>query len=87
MSNFYFNMKHIMYLFAILLVGLTGCKNDTPPPPEPAPEPLPSLDTLEEITTPDPYFLKKYQGKIDGKLDIEMVLVNWGDGFISGRYW
>lgn len=80
-------MKRILYLLAAATIWLAGCKNDTPPPPEPAPEPLPSLDTLEEITTPDPYFLKKYQGKIDGKLDIEMVLVNWGDGFISGRYW
>ncbi len=78
-------MKRILYLLALGSLWLAGCKNDPPPPI--VPEPLPPLDSVEVVTTPDPYFLKKYHGKIDGKTDIEMVLVNWGDGFLSGRYW
>ncbi len=78
-------MKHILYMLAFGTLWLASCKNDPPAPI--VPEPLPPLDSVEVVTTPDPYFLKKYQGKIDGKLDVEMVLVNWGDGFISGRYW
>lgn len=78
-------MKRILCLFAFATLWLAGCQNDPPPPVEPAP--LPPLDSVEVVTTPDPYFLRRYTGKIDGKHDVEMVLVNWGDGFISGRYW
>ncbi len=78
-------MKRILCLLAFATLWLAGCQNDPPPPA--LPEPLPPLDSVEVITTPDPYFLKKYNGTIDGKLNIEMVLVNWGDGFLSGRFW
>lgn len=80
-------MKSHLYLLAFAALWLASCKNDPPVQEPPAPEPLPALDSVVEVTTPDPYFLKKYIGSIDGKLPIEMVLVNWGDGFISGRYW
>lgn len=79
------NTKHFLYLLVFGMLWLAGCKNDPPPPIEPAP--LPPLDSIEVVTTPDPYFLKKYVGTIDGKLNVEMVLINWGDGFLSGRYW
>ncbi len=79
-------MKHTIYLLTFSILLLQACKNDPPPPTEPVPAELPALDSVVEVTTPDPYFLKKYVGKID-QFDVEMVLVNWGDGFISGRYW
>jgi hypothetical protein len=78
-------MKRTICLLALAYLWLAGCKNDPPQPIEPPP--LPPLDSVEVVETPDPYFLKKYKGNIDGKYDIEMVLVNWGDGFLSGRYW
>ncbi len=78
-------MKRTICLLALASLWLAGCKNDPPQPIEPPP--LPPLDSVEVVNTPDPYFLKKYKGNIDGKYDIEMVLVNWGDGFLSGRYW
>jgi len=80
-------MKRILYLLALSTFWLAGCKNDPPAATVIEPATLPPLDSVEEVTTPDLYFLKKYVGKIDGKLDVEMVLVNWGDGFLSGRYW
>lgn len=80
-------MKRILYLIAFGALWLAGCKNDPPAQDVPVPEILPPLDSIVEITTPDPYFLKKYLGKIDGKTEVEMVLINWGDGFLSGRYW
>ena len=78
-------MKRIIGLLVLASLWLAGCKTDPPLPAEPAP--LPPLDSVEVVETPDPYFLKNYKGNIDGKYDIEMVLVNWGDGFLSGRYW
>lgn len=44
-------------------------------------------DSSAVSESPDPYFIKKYAGNIGGNLLIEMVLVNWGDGYLSGRYW
>ncbi|MBI5917219.1 MAG: hypothetical protein HY842_17750 [Bacteroidetes bacterium] len=79
--------KNLTPIFVLCLLYLAGCKNDPPPTSLPTPPPLPALDSVELVTTPDPYFLKKYQGTLDGKLPVEMVLVNWGDGFLSGRYW
>ncbi len=78
-------MKRTICLLALALLWLAGCKSDPPRPVEPAP--LPPLDSVEVVETPDPYFLKRFKGNIDGKHSIEMVLVNWGDGFLSGRYW
>ena len=43
-------------------------------------------EELEE-KAPGSYFLKRYSGTLDGKIPISMVLINWGDGFMSGRYW
>ncbi len=80
-------MKYRLYLLALGMIWLAGCKNEPPAKIEEAPASLPPLDSVEVVTKPDPYFLKKYVGKIDDKIGIEMVLVNWGDGFLSGRYW
>ncbi|MCU0345416.1 MAG: hypothetical protein MUC59_00640 [Saprospiraceae bacterium] len=79
-------MKQLFSLSFLAVLLLASCKND-PPPPVVEPAPLSPLDSVEVITTPDPYFLKKYVGNIDGQQNIEAVLINWGDGFISGRYW
>lgn len=79
-------MKHTIYLLTFGILLLQACKNDPLPPTETVPAELPALDSVVEVKTPDPYFLKKYAGKID-QFEVEMVLVNWGDGFISGRYW
>ncbi|MCC6723682.1 MAG: hypothetical protein IT258_04180 [Saprospiraceae bacterium] len=78
-------MKRILCLLAFAYFWLAGCQNDPPAPPA-EPAPLPPLDSVEVVETPDPYYLKKYVGKLGDKLDVELVLVNWGDGFISGRY-
>ncbi|MBI1227181.1 MAG: hypothetical protein GC192_18260 [Bacteroidetes bacterium] len=79
-------MKQILYILALVFLFFLGCKNEPAPENDPTPTPLPQLDSVVEVTTPDPYFLKKYVGKID-QYEVEAVLVNWGDGFISGRYW
>ncbi len=79
-------MRQTIFFFVLSCLWLIACKNDPPVATEPMPAELPQLDSVVEITTPDPYFLKKYSGQID-KYAVEMVLVNWGDGFLSGRYW
>ncbi|MCB0519081.1 MAG: hypothetical protein KDD27_09085 [Saprospiraceae bacterium] len=44
-----------------------------------------SADSVGEIA--GNYFIKRYDGKMDNQYPISMVLINWGDGFLSGRYW
>ena len=82
-------MKKTPWLLSLpLLLGLASCNSDpapaitvTPPPPSELP------DSIELEEAPQAYFLKKYEGTLNGAIRIEMVLVNWGDGFLSGRYW
>jgi hypothetical protein len=72
----------------ILILGLASCNSDPAPSNSEVPPPVTARpDSLELEEAPQPYFLKKYEGTINGNLPVEMVLVNWGDGFLSGRYW
>lgn len=77
-------MRFAFWLMIPGLLNMTACKND-PSPSQPPTELV--ADTTDVPGIPDPYYLKKYGGNIDGKNQIEMVLINWGDGYISGRYW
>ena len=81
-------MKTAYWLFLPALLCFAACKN----------EPANAIDETATVTNPvvdsttvldnnDPYFIKKYLGNINGALTIEMVLINWGDGYLSGRYW
>ncbi|MDF1865637.1 MAG: hypothetical protein P1U70_12435 [Saprospiraceae bacterium] len=46
-----------------------------------------NTETIPETPLPDSHqFLKKFEGTI-GEYPIEMVLTNWGDGFLNGKYW
>lgn len=75
-------------LLCLLLLALAGCRNEpSSENAEPEPPAVTFPDSVELEEAPQPYFLKKYEGTINNKLPIEMVLINWGDGFISGRYW
>lgn len=82
-------MKKALWLpLSTLLLGISSCNSDPAPPViDTTPAPKDMLDTALVNDAPQPYFLKKYAGTIDGNLPVEMVLVNWGDGFLSGRYW
>lgn len=72
-------MKIFAYLIPFLL--FLSCKNASSNINE-------NVDEIETQTTSidEKQFLKKFEGKI-GDFPIEMVLTNWGDGFMNGRYW
>ncbi len=75
-------------LFSILFLGLVSCNSDPPSniPEEIAP-PAVLPDSVELEEAPQTYFIKKYEGTLNNSIPVEMVLINWGDGFLSGRYW
>lgn len=76
------------WLFAALLFNCFACRQDRPAP-KPAVttiDSLPPLDSVMLAKEPDPFFLKKYVGKVGNTPNAELMLINWGDGFLSGRY-
>ncbi len=76
----------LVFLSFILINCKQDPTNQQSQPSQPAIDSLALEDELEE-KAPGTYFLKRYDGTLDGKLPISMVLINWGDGFMSGRYW
>ena len=46
-----------------------------------------SLSMLPGTTAQFDGFLKSFHGFLENGKEIEMVLINWGDGFLSGNYW
>ncbi|MFQ5446090.1 MAG: hypothetical protein ACE5FF_04085 [Saprospiraceae bacterium] len=75
-------------LLAILLIctGLFwSCGHDAPLANE---QPVPDSLAIAPTNSSPLFtgFLKSYRGLFENGKEIEMVLVNWGDGFLSGHY-
>ncbi len=45
-----------------------------------------STTVAPPILTASDYFIKKYDGTINGQFPIEFLLINWGDGQLMGYY-
>lgn len=77
----------------VLLLVLFACgqenspKDDTPPaipPPAPAPEVI--MEGGQASFSPQDPFIQQYTGNIGGKYPIDMLLMHWGDGFLTGHF-
>lgn len=78
-------MKIVYWLLLGALFGVWSCSNHSDTG---AGDENPAVaDSLGVESDPDNYFIKKYTGVINGNLAIEAILINWGDGYLSGRYW
>ena len=69
-----------------LLALLSGCLEQQPAGQASLAD-ASSADSLQFSADSTSPFLIKYQGHLGDQSAVELVLVNWGDGFISGRYW
>lgn len=80
-------MKHLVILLS-LFACFWRCKNETAHSVNAAgnENPLDSTAVEAEEIREFKGFLKTYTGTIDGKHAINLVLTNWGDGFVSGYY-
>lgn len=75
-------MKKLGLLFSIVLI-FSFCKNEKPKPPISTPQDK----TAQEVPiAPTDAFIKKYQGTINEKIPIELVLINWSNGILGGYY-
>jgi hypothetical protein len=75
----------ILTFTAANLAWLTGCQEQQPASRTdrlPA-SPADSIPLSADSASP---FLMKYQGYLTDQMPVELVLINWGDGFMSGRY-
>ena len=84
--------KLSFFLPLFLFLGFSSCQTDSSRSPSTSVPPK-TADTLsakyqggQQPLTPQDPFVKKYQGKIGGEHPIQMHLINWGDGFLSGYY-
>lgn len=81
-------VKGFTLCLSLLLLVFAACNSDPDThDSEQPPSDTAAQDSILLDESPQPYFIKKYQGTLDGIIPVEMVLVNWGDGYLSGRYW
>ncbi len=73
-------------LIAILLLT-TSCKDSEADIHDKRKNYLDSLLLLQDEIPANIGFLKTFKGKFMDDKDIEMVLIKWDDGYVSGKYW
>jgi hypothetical protein len=87
-----FKINSMQKACTLVLIGAVlfcSCGHDAnlePGGQEPMNSDSQSLLPIPDTTAPFGGFLKSFHGFLENGKEIEMVLVNWGDGFLSGQY-
>lgn len=82
-------MKTIYYFLMSLLVLSMACSNTSSSSVDKNDETMVeeySTISMPPVLTASDYFIKKYDGTINGQFPIEFLLINWGDGQLMGYY-
>lgn len=80
-------MKTTPLLLCCLFLGAASCHSGSSTNTTISGADSVATDSLAAPDVPDPFYIKNYEGNMGGNLPIKMVLINWGDGYLSGRYW
>ena len=76
-------MKNLLFLLFIVFT-FSFCKNEKPQKNAPS-QGVTSFTQKDSLVAPTDSFIKKYTGKI-GEDNIDLVLINWGNGNLGGYY-